>query len=54
MMSTFCDQQWLRRVKGSRAVEVTPKGYRELKRQLGVDGQLVGCAHAPAAAASAV
>jgi DNA-binding transcriptional ArsR family regulator len=50
LMSTLCEQQWLRRVKGSRAVEVTPKGYLELKRQLGVDGQIACCTRAPTAA----
>jgi|SRR5882757_3252923 len=36
-LSALCAAGWLRRSKGSRAVKVTPKGWAELKRQLGVD-----------------
>jgi hypothetical protein len=33
-----CAAGWLRRSNESRAVQITPKGRAELKRQLGVDG----------------
>lgn len=36
-MKAMCEEGWLRRVTDSRAVRVTPKGWRELKRHLGVD-----------------
>jgi len=37
LMTTWCDAGWLRRSKLSRAVQVTPRGAGELRRQLGVD-----------------
>jgi DNA-binding transcriptional ArsR family regulator len=36
-MSAMCENGWLRRVDGSRAVQVTPPGHAELRRLLGVD-----------------
>lgn len=36
-MRVICASGWLRRSNGSRAVQITPKGRVELKRQLGVD-----------------
>jgi DNA-binding transcriptional ArsR family regulator len=36
LMATFCRLGWLRRDKRSRAVAVTPLGWTEFKRQLGV------------------
>jgi DNA-binding transcriptional ArsR family regulator len=36
-MAALCRLGWLRRAKDSRAVAVTPKGWVEFKRQLGVD-----------------
>jgi hypothetical protein len=43
-MSVLCDSGWLRRAKGSRAVEVTPKGWMELKRHLGIDPEMLRAA----------
>jgi DNA-binding transcriptional ArsR family regulator len=37
LMAALCRLGWLRRAKDSRAVAVTPKGWVEFKRQLGVD-----------------
>jgi len=37
LMSALCASGWLRRGRESRAVEVLPKGRRELRAQLGVD-----------------
>ena len=37
LMGFFCEEGWLRRAAGSRAVEITPKGTAALKRHLGVD-----------------
>ncbi|MBP0578938.1 helix-turn-helix transcriptional regulator [Labrys sp. LIt4] len=37
LLSTMCKLGWLRRSKDSRAVQVTPKGWIELRRQLGID-----------------
>jgi len=37
LMSVLCASGWLRRAKGSRAVRVTPKGWVELQRHLGVN-----------------
>ena len=34
LLSTLCAAGWLHRSKGSRAVEVTPKGWAELKHRL--------------------
>jgi DNA-binding transcriptional ArsR family regulator len=36
-LNVLCAKGWLRRSKSSRAVEVTPKGWTGLKKQLGVD-----------------
>jgi hypothetical protein len=36
-MSLLCERRWLRRSKDSRAVRITPQGYTEMKRHLGVD-----------------
>jgi DNA-binding transcriptional ArsR family regulator len=36
-MSMMCENGWLRRVDSSRAVQITPTGGAELKRQLDVD-----------------
>jgi DNA-binding transcriptional ArsR family regulator len=37
LMAALCRLGWLRRAKDSRAVAVTPKGWVEFKRQLGID-----------------
>ena len=39
-MAVLCDSGWLRRAKGSRAVEVTPKGWTELRRHLGIEPEM--------------
>jgi DNA-binding transcriptional ArsR family regulator len=39
LMTVLCTTGWVRRQKGSRAVQITPKGRMELKRHLGVDEQ---------------
>ncbi len=36
-MSLMCEKGWLRRVNGSRAVQITPNGSTELRRRLAVD-----------------
>jgi DNA-binding transcriptional ArsR family regulator len=41
LMSRFCSMGWMRRVKASRAVQVTPKGWVGLKERLSVDEQSV-------------
>jgi plasmid maintenance system antidote protein VapI len=33
----LCDSGWLRRAKESRAVDVTPRGWLELKRHFDLD-----------------
>jgi DNA-binding transcriptional ArsR family regulator len=38
-MRVLCSKGWLRQSRDSRAMRITPTGYDELKRQLGVDGQ---------------
>jgi DNA-binding transcriptional ArsR family regulator len=40
-MRVLCANGWLRRSNESRVMRITPKGYTELKRHLGVDGLLV-------------
>lgn len=35
----LCANGWLRRSRQSRAMRITPKGYAELKRHLGIDAQ---------------
>jgi hypothetical protein len=35
MLERFIDQQWLRRVEGSRALRLTPSGARQLASMLG-------------------
>ncbi|HEY4201542.1 MAG TPA: winged helix-turn-helix domain-containing protein [Devosiaceae bacterium] len=40
-MATLCTNGWLRRSKSSRAVTVTPKGWIEFKRALGVTEETV-------------
>jgi DNA-binding transcriptional ArsR family regulator len=42
LMTRMCDAGWLRRATTSRAVQVTPKGMLELRRELGVDAAPVG------------
>jgi DNA-binding transcriptional ArsR family regulator len=37
LMSLLCSTGWLQRAKSSRAVEITPKGWAGLKKELGVD-----------------
>ncbi|WP_416363149.1 hypothetical protein [Pseudomonas sp. NFX183] len=37
LLSAMCEAGWLRRSKDSRAVRVTPKGWTQLKAQLGLD-----------------
>lgn len=37
LMALLCKKGWLRRLKGSRAVQVTPPGWTGLKEQLGID-----------------
>lgn len=37
LLSVMCSLGWLRRAKESRVVQVTPKGWVELRRQLGID-----------------
>lgn len=39
LMRLLCDKGWLRRTKGSRAVQVTPAGWTGLRAELGVDPQ---------------
>ncbi|WP_448952053.1 ArsR/SmtB family transcription factor [Labrys neptuniae] len=36
-MQVMCAKGWLRRTKHSRAIEVTPRGWIEFKRELGLD-----------------
>jgi DNA-binding transcriptional ArsR family regulator len=40
-MTQLCAKGWVRRLKNSRAVQVTPKGWAGLKEQLGVDERCV-------------
>jgi DNA-binding transcriptional ArsR family regulator len=40
-MTQLCAKGWVRRLKNSRAVQVTPKGWAALKEQLGVDERAV-------------
>jgi hypothetical protein len=40
-MTQLCAKGWLRRLKNSRAVQVTPKGWAGLKEQLGVDERCI-------------
>jgi hypothetical protein len=42
LLSVLCTSGWLRRGRESRAVEVLPKGRRELRAQLGVDVDHIG------------
>ncbi len=37
MLSVFCELGWMRRSRDSRGVQVTPLGWLELKRHLGVE-----------------
>ncbi|AIY40466.1 Transcriptional regulator [Collimonas arenae] len=37
LLSALCAAGWLRRIKSSRAIQVTPKGWAGLKTQLGID-----------------
>jgi DNA-binding transcriptional ArsR family regulator len=39
LMRVLCTAGWLRRAKESRAIRVTPKGWEELKRHLGLDSE---------------
>ncbi|CAH2797786.1 MAG: Transcriptional regulator, ArsR family [uncultured Caballeronia sp.] len=45
-MTQLCAKGWLRRLKNSRAVQVTPKGWAGLKEQFGVDERCVGVSRA--------
>jgi DNA-binding transcriptional ArsR family regulator len=45
LMSVLCSHGWVRRVKASRTVQVTPKGWAALKEQLGIEGRLGGLSH---------
>lgn len=45
LMHVMCDKGWLRRAKGSRAVEVTPWGWMELHRHFGIDAASVASLH---------
>lgn len=38
-MHVLCANGWLRRSRETRAMRITPKGYAELKRHLGIDAQ---------------
>ena len=40
-MEQLCAKGWIRRLKNSRAVQVTPKGWAGLKEQLGVDDRCI-------------
>lgn len=42
LLSALCASGWLRRGRESRAIEVLPKGRRELRAQLGVDVDNIG------------
>lgn len=37
LLCTLCHEAWLRRLEGSRSIRVTPKGWLELRRRLGID-----------------
>ena len=39
-MKLLCAKGWLRRVKATRAVQVTPQGWAWLKDELGIEGRL--------------
>jgi len=39
LMHLWCDKGWLRRVKNSRAVQITPAGRIGLQQELGLDAQ---------------
>lgn len=41
LLDRFCADGWLRRSRESRAVFLTPKGYTELKRRLGIDARQI-------------
>jgi DNA-binding transcriptional ArsR family regulator len=43
-MNLLCDRNWLRRVKSSRAILITPKGWAGLKAQLDIDETSLACA----------
>lgn len=40
LLAVMCANDWLRQAKDSRAVHVTPKGWTELRRHLGVESRL--------------
>ncbi|WP_218627356.1 ArsR family transcriptional regulator [Caballeronia sp. dw_19] len=40
-MTQLCAKGWLRRLKNSRALQMTPKGWAGLKEQLGIDERCV-------------
>ncbi len=44
-MAVMCAKGWLRRAKDSRAVRVTPEGWAELKRHLGVEAESIAVAY---------
>jgi hypothetical protein len=44
-MNLLCTNGWLRRVRATRAVQVTPQGWVWLKEQLGIEGRLGELAH---------
>ncbi len=37
MLTVFCEANWMRRSRDSRGMQVTPLGWQELKRHLGVE-----------------
>lgn len=37
LLSVLCGSAWLRRTQNSRAVEITPKGWMELRRHFGIN-----------------
>lgn len=53
LMRLLCDKGWLRRTKGSRAVQVTPEGWAGLKAELGVDARAFDTPPAVSASATA-
>jgi DNA-binding transcriptional ArsR family regulator len=46
MLDALCRKGWLRRLEGSRAVAITPKGHAALKHELGVDTYMLRCEEA--------
>lgn len=48
LLNLLCARGWLRRVKASRAIQVTPEGWVGLKEQFGVDQQSLETPRLPA------